>query len=50
MGLIQRILYCFLVYRLFIEEPRIMINIYLVLFYITLILLAKQVCIEKAVG
>ncbi|XP_065589325.1 adenylate cyclase type 7 isoform X2 [Cyrtonyx montezumae] len=29
--------------RLFIEEPRIMINIYLVLFYITLILLAKQI-------
>uniref|UniRef100_A0A8C3LZN3 Adenylate cyclase type 7 n=1 Tax=Chrysolophus pictus TaxID=9089 RepID=A0A8C3LZN3_CHRPC len=43
MGLTQRILYCFLVYRLFIEEPRIMINIYLVLFYITLILLAKQI-------
>ncbi|XP_072202468.1 adenylate cyclase type 7 [Excalfactoria chinensis] len=29
--------------RLFIEEPRTMINIYLVLFYITLILLAKQI-------
>uniref|UniRef100_A0A8B9BE93 Adenylate cyclase type 7 n=1 Tax=Anser brachyrhynchus TaxID=132585 RepID=A0A8B9BE93_9AVES len=29
--------------RLFIEEPRIMINIYLVLFYVTLILLAKQI-------
>ncbi|NXC39194.1 ADCY7 cyclase, partial [Penelope pileata] len=28
---------------LFIEEPGIMINIYLVLFYITLILLAKQI-------
>ncbi|XP_009883380.1 PREDICTED: adenylate cyclase type 7 [Charadrius vociferus] len=29
--------------RLFIKEPRIMINLYLVLFYITLILLAKQI-------
>eukprot|EP00075_Anas_platyrhynchos_P033748 XP_027323001.1 adenylate cyclase type 7 isoform X2 [Anas platyrhynchos] len=29
--------------RLFIEEPRIMVNIYLVLFYVTLILLAKQI-------
>ncbi|XP_042732863.1 adenylate cyclase type 7 [Lagopus leucura] len=29
--------------RLFIEEPRVMINIYLVLFYITLMLLAKQI-------
>ncbi|XP_071423919.1 adenylate cyclase type 7 isoform X2 [Pithys albifrons albifrons] len=29
--------------RLFIKEPRIMINLYLVLFYITLVLLAKQI-------
>ncbi|OPJ78382.1 adenylate cyclase type 7 [Patagioenas fasciata monilis] len=29
--------------RLFIKEPRIMTNLYLVLFYITLILLAKQI-------
>ncbi|KAM9288913.1 adenylate cyclase type 7 [Morus bassanus] len=29
--------------RLFITEPRIMTNLYLVLFYITLILLAKQI-------
>uniref|UniRef100_A0A8B9ZLL6 adenylate cyclase n=1 Tax=Anas zonorhyncha TaxID=75864 RepID=A0A8B9ZLL6_9AVES len=29
--------------RLLIEEPRIMVNIYLVLFYVTLILLAKQI-------
>ncbi|XP_050167181.1 adenylate cyclase type 7 isoform X2 [Myiozetetes cayanensis] len=29
--------------RLFIKEPRIMTNLYLVLFYITLVLLAKQI-------
>nr|XP_009943381.1 PREDICTED: adenylate cyclase type 7 [Opisthocomus hoazin] len=29
--------------RLFVKEPRIMTNLYLVLFYITLILLAKQI-------
>ncbi|XP_069724834.1 adenylate cyclase type 7 [Phaenicophaeus curvirostris] len=29
--------------RLFIKEPRIMTNLYLVLFYVTLILLAKQI-------
>ncbi|NXX58837.1 ADCY7 cyclase, partial [Scopus umbretta] len=40
---IQITLYCFLVFRLFIKEPRIMTNLYLVLFYITLILLAKQI-------
>ncbi|NXF29189.1 ADCY7 cyclase, partial [Nyctibius bracteatus] len=40
---IQMILYCFLVFRLFIKEPRIMTSLYLVLFYITLILLAKQI-------
>ncbi|NXY83960.1 ADCY7 cyclase, partial [Alcedo cyanopectus] len=34
---------CFLVFRLFIKEPRITTNLYLVLFYITLILLAKQI-------
>ncbi|NXX84086.1 ADCY7 cyclase, partial [Urocolius indicus] len=36
-------LYYFLVFRLFIKEPKIMTNLYLVLFYITLILLAKQI-------
>ncbi|NXE86654.1 ADCY7 cyclase, partial [Menura novaehollandiae] len=35
--------YCFLIFRLFIKEPRIMTNLYLVLFYITLVLLAKQI-------
>ncbi|KAM6123511.1 adenylate cyclase type 7 [Phoenicopterus ruber ruber] len=29
--------------RLFIEDPRVMTNLYLVLFYVTLILLAKQI-------
>ncbi|XP_053934609.1 adenylate cyclase type 7 [Cuculus canorus] len=29
--------------RLFVKEPRIMTNLYLVLFYVTLILLAKQI-------
>ncbi|NXI51165.1 ADCY7 cyclase, partial [Chloroceryle aenea] len=40
---IQITLYCFLPLRLFIKEPRIATNLYLVLFYITLILLAKQI-------
>uniref|UniRef100_A0A8B9FEV9 adenylate cyclase n=1 Tax=Amazona collaria TaxID=241587 RepID=A0A8B9FEV9_9PSIT len=40
---IQMTLYCFLIFRLFIKEPRITTNLYLVLFYITLILLAKQI-------
>uniref|UniRef100_A0A8D2PMS1 Adenylate cyclase type 7 n=1 Tax=Zosterops lateralis melanops TaxID=1220523 RepID=A0A8D2PMS1_ZOSLA len=35
--------YCFLTFRFFIKEPRIMTNLYLVLFYITLVLLAKQI-------
>ncbi|NXA06568.1 ADCY7 cyclase, partial [Sapayoa aenigma] len=34
---------CSLVFRLFIKEPRIMTNLYLVLFYVTLVLLAKQI-------
>ncbi|NXV75961.1 ADCY7 cyclase, partial [Atlantisia rogersi] len=42
-GLIQKSLYHFLVFRLFVKEPRTMTNLYLVLFYITLILLAKQI-------
>uniref|UniRef100_A0A8C5JEH3 adenylate cyclase n=1 Tax=Junco hyemalis TaxID=40217 RepID=A0A8C5JEH3_JUNHY len=40
---IQMTLYCFLIFRFFIKEPRIMTNLYLVLFYITLVLLAKQI-------
>ncbi|NXU00548.1 ADCY7 cyclase, partial [Buphagus erythrorhynchus] len=36
-------LYCSLIFRFFIKEPRIMTNLYLVLFYITLVLLAKQI-------
>ncbi|NXD21818.1 ADCY7 cyclase, partial [Spelaeornis formosus] len=40
---IQLTLYCFLIFRLFIKEPWIMTNLYLVLFYITLVLLAKQI-------
>ncbi|NXN85087.1 ADCY7 cyclase, partial [Bombycilla garrulus] len=39
----QMTLYCFLIFRFFIKEPRIMTNLYLVLFYITLVLLAKQI-------
>lgn len=42
--------YHLLVFRLFIKEPRISTNLYLVLFYITLILLAKQVRIYTAKG
>ncbi|NWZ80531.1 ADCY7 cyclase, partial [Poecile atricapillus] len=40
---IQMTLYCFLIFRFFIKDPRIMTNLYLVLFYITLVLLAKQI-------
>ncbi|NXP91547.1 ADCY7 cyclase, partial [Passerina amoena] len=40
---IQMTLYCFPFFRFFIKEPRIMTNLYLVLFYITLVLLAKQI-------
>ncbi|NXC80259.1 ADCY7 cyclase, partial [Cercotrichas coryphoeus] len=40
---IQMTLYCSLIFRFFIKEPRIMTNLYLVLFYITLVLLAKQI-------
>ncbi|NWH29577.1 ADCY7 cyclase, partial [Chloropsis hardwickii] len=40
---IQMTSYCFLIFRFFIKEPRIMTNLYLVLFYITLVLLAKQI-------
>ncbi|NWW83394.1 ADCY7 cyclase, partial [Climacteris rufus] len=39
----QMTLYCFFIFRFFIKEPRIMTNLYLVLFYITLVLLAKQI-------